>query len=541
MPISASKVFDFLNQDVGFCIVRHEIGLTTFSILRHSLRQIALKLHDSHEHEALEFSGELQVLLSEWLTVPMPFDHSLKNIVTDLFGESDVVQQRWGNDIRKLYDSALHAIDDLIAMENPVREKLREVIREIRSRGEHFKLYCHRRARPYFHSLLVAPEDLPVRDEAYLHSVRDYRETEPFGTLIKVGALRSRGWGSAPDAILTAPRFNTLVQIVWSGCNDEVDFGYDPVSSQTNLLVSDRAIQDTTSPAGCGLVRFRRQVIHSGENDGSIAGFTTDVDELNLFREIRRQGDKRTAILLQIGETLGILYPPHSHILSYDPDLEAQEPIAHRIPGDSFLEGMFLIMPYVDEVNFDGVKAEHGYYSRIWKAKLEQEFQNDANGLIKRLRGAGLNLLYLRNAIHNWCKPPSTVIHAPQLVKHFKILLNVLGITNKDRNGRHLRSVQLWQLAWNEVRRSRGEAIQAGVQAHEIIGEELQETLRKFIPQIRDKALGEVGFKLTIPPEYELHGIVLFFKVNSVEEGFRIPETELKVIRELNEIDRWRE
>jgi len=47
-----------------------------------------------------------------------------------------------------------------------------------------------------------------------------------------VGPLRSKGWGSAPDAILSAPRFARLIQIVWSGCGDEEDFGYDPVAVQ---------------------------------------------------------------------------------------------------------------------------------------------------------------------------------------------------------------------------------------------------------------------------------------------------------------------
>ena len=57
---------------------------------------------------------------------------------------------------------------------------------------------------------------------------KDYREVEPFDVLVKVGPLRSKGWGSAPDATLSAPRFAKMVQIVWSGCGDEDDFGYDP-------------------------------------------------------------------------------------------------------------------------------------------------------------------------------------------------------------------------------------------------------------------------------------------------------------------------
>ena len=43
-------------------------------------------------------------------------------------------------------------------------------------------------------SLSRAPE--------FLHSVRDYNNTPPFGALLKVGPLRSAGWGAVPDAVI---------------------------------------------------------------------------------------------------------------------------------------------------------------------------------------------------------------------------------------------------------------------------------------------------------------------------------------------------
>jgi len=61
---------------------------------------------------------------------------------------------------------------------------------------------------------------------------------KPFEVLIKMGPLRSKGWGSAPDAIVSAPRFGTLVQIVWAGCADEDDFGYDPVAARVGNVVA---------------------------------------------------------------------------------------------------------------------------------------------------------------------------------------------------------------------------------------------------------------------------------------------------------------
>ena len=541
MPVSPSKVFDFLANNNEIYIVRYEIGSTAFSILRQSLRQIALKLYESDDQEPLGVSMQLRVLLSKWLTVPVHFDCGIQESIKDLFGEAEVVQRRWGSDIRYLYERALKAADSLTAAENPIRIKLREIIRELRSNGQTFRIYCHRRAQPQFHSLLSPPDDLPIEYNAYLHTLRDYRETEPFDIMIKVGSLRSRGWSSAPDAILTAPRFGTLAQVVWSGCNDEEDFGYDPVFSHINTSAGNGGFASKGIQSGCCPIRRELQVIRSGMDTSAETEIPADMDELHLFRELRQHRDKRQAILLQLGEEHGILYPPYSRVLSYDPDERTHEPIAERIPGDSLTERMFLIIPVVDEINFDGVKASHGHYSSGWKTKLKQEFQNDANGLIQKLRDKGLNLIHLRTALHHWCQPPSTVIHAPRHEKHFKILLKTIGFTGNDGIDNQTQFERLCQAAWMEVRRSRGEAIQAGFQAQEIIGEELLETLKKFISTIRDKAATDKGFMLAIPDKYELHGTVLFFKIVSVEAGFRIPEVDLKVIRELDEIDQWRD
>jgi len=541
MPKSASKVFEFLERNEEVTIERHEIASTTFGTLRRYLRHIVLNLHDSYDQDARDISYQLRSLLSEWLTVPVHFDQLIFDAIFSLFGEAETVRTRWGSDILELYNTATSSAMDLTSSENPVRAKVHMIINESRARGSAVRVYCHRKARSHFKSIFAGPEELPLEEKVFLHSVRDYRETDPFDVLIKVGALRPRGWGSVPDAILTAPIFNNLVQIVWSGCNDEADFGYDPGTPQLDAADGSGASLAKASVFRCGCVNWNRQVLRSGEDFSSFTGEKADEDELHLFREIGRQEGNRPAIHLQINETHGIFYPPHARILSFDPDRAARRPIDTRVPDDTLVEGIFLIMPFGVDMESDGVRAEHGYYSRIWKSKLEQEFRNDSHGLIRRLRAAGLNLVHLSTAIHHWCKPPSTVIHAPQQMKHFKILLNVLDLNNGNNKAQRNRAAWWWQTAWNEVRRSRGEAIQAGVQAHEVVEEQLLETLNRFIPQIREKASELTGFQLDIPSDDELEGKVYFFKICNIEDGFKVPEAELKTIKELDAIDQWRE
>src|SRR5262249_49843940 len=145
-------------------------------------------------------------------------------------GDPGSVQARWGADIRALYEAAVRSAEALLLEESPMRRELRSVIERLLSENRAFRIFCHRRAREHFETLLSPGTVLPSQS-VFLHTIKEYRDTGLFHTLIKAGPLRSRGWGSAPDAILTAPLFDVLVQVVWAGCSDESDFGYEPASS----------------------------------------------------------------------------------------------------------------------------------------------------------------------------------------------------------------------------------------------------------------------------------------------------------------------
>ena len=535
MPVTASQVFSFLERKEACIVERHELAMFAFGTLRRSLRQIVQKLRETDDEESLNVSDRLRSLLSEWLTVPIQFDRSLLDDITGLLGHD---QLRWGKDIRTLFQTASNATKQFMCVENPVREELRAVVKDLLSGGRLFKIYCDRRARSHFESLFAPPNDCSLPNELFLHSVCQYRESEPFDTLIKVGPLRSRGWGSAPDALLSAPRYKKLVQIVWGGCGDEPGFGYDPASPPSNIGTADGVVSAIAGKVDRGPIKWSTQVIRTGEDPGAVEGYSADADELRVFRLMNQRPDRRSTALVQVDEKHGILYPPHAKILSFDPNPSAREPIGFRIPNETLVEGMFLIRPVVDDVDFGGIKAKHGQYSLIWKTRLNEEWQKDGTGFIKRLRESGLALVHLGSAIEHWCEPPTTVIHAPQQKKHFEILVKVLGLKNDNSV---LTQFSWWRLAWAEIGRSRGEAVQAGVQEQEIIEEQLLGILRVLLPEIRDKATTNEGFTLSIPARTDVHGLFLFFKVSAIEHGFHAPDSELKVVRELKVIEQWRD
>lgn len=534
MPTTASQFFDHLERRAEGTIERHEVASTHFGSLRRSLRKIVLGLHDSDEPDALELSNHLRVLLSEWLTVPVPFDRTLPDAIVEALGEPGAVQARWGADIRALYEASLRSAEALILTESPMREELRSVIQRLLSEGHAFRIYCHRRAREHFESLFSPGAVLPS-ETVFLHTLREYRDTPPFHTLVKAGPLRSRGWGSAPDALLTAPLFDVLVQVVWSGCSDESDFGYDPAV----FAVSTEAAPGSR-PTGDAAAGWTKRVTRSGDLN-AFGQYAPEDDELQVFREISQSPERRRARLLQVDGDFGILYPLRSRVLSLDANAHGSEAIDRRIPGETLAPGMFLIRPAVDEIDLGGVQAEHGHCSRIWKQRLSEEIQRDKQDLIRRLQVAGLDLASIGAAVLHWAKPPGTVIHAPKQMAHFRILVDVLSASDSTNSNSRSRHIPFWQRAWNEVRRSRGEAIQAGLEEHEVLEEELAVILKEMIPDILRSARAEKSFNLPIPAGKEIQGDLLFLRVDGIEDGFTAPDTELKVILELTTADQWRD
>lgn len=546
MRITPSTLFDFLASHPTPVINRYEFASCSFSSLRRSLRQIASEFQDA-DAEAAEMSQAIQRLLCEWLTVPVAFART-RDALVRLLGTPEHVGIRWGSKLRSQYASSLQAAEELAAGPNPMREMLVETVRQLTLQGRSFRILCHRHARPHFESLISSGADSPIGEHTFMRSAREYRESAIFDALLKVGPLRSFGWGAAPDAIATAPRFAELIQFVWSGCGDDPGFGYDPAlpswsGSDAATLKDDRLVRSDA-------LRWMRRVIRVGVDTEVRSCDDMDVDDLKVFSEMNRERygqpaalDERPATLVQIDDQNGILYPPHSQALSFDPSFLTREPFDRRVPGETLTEGMYVIRPVMDDVDLGRTRAEHGRYTSIWKERLWQRWRADpldGLDLVLRLQVAGLDLEDLPGAIEHWCKPPTTVIHAPKRVKHFEILMRVIGLADQDVNAGQ-KGPPFWKLAWNEIRHSRSEAIQAGVQESEIIEEQLISLLTKQLSDVRSRAVDRTQFTIPIPPGNGIKGVLEFFRVQRIEEGFRVHDGDLKVVLPLTEIEQWRD
>jgi hypothetical protein len=538
MVVTTSMIFRYLKEHQSHSIVRHEVSSYSFSILRRNLRMIIKNLYEG-DASAKEISDGLRTRLSEWLTVPVPFDAKMFESIS-ILGEPSTIANRWGQDIRAAYEDSLKAITILNQSKNLIRCQIRSVIGDLRARNKRFKIYCHRLAQPHFESIMIAPQYEPIEEGCFIHTSKGYREAEPFDVLIKVGPLRSRGWGGVPDALLTAPRFETLILFVWSGCGDEQGFGLDPVAGSaifggvvTNISGSGK--NDTSHG-----ISWKSSVERTSDNQNENGAPLRDEDEFQVFQTMAKSRDNRAAILAQIDVEHGILFPAHGQILSFDPHANENEQIGRRLLGETLIQGMFLIFPLLGDVDLGALHAKDGKLSPIWKGRLIEELGKDRNGLCKRLSDGGIVLFGLYARVKEWCKAPTTVIPAPQQARHFEVLIKVLGLENEKSNTGQKQKFPWWQYAWSEIRHSRGEAIQDGRFGQEIVGEKVEELLNELRVAIGEKCKIENDFTIKIPPGGDIHGNFRFCEVTSVEDGFRAPESAFYSISELREFEQWR-
>jgi hypothetical protein len=533
VKVPATEVFEFLERQRQFAHKRLEFVHEQFDSFRRAIRALTVRLYECEE-QGRETAIRLGATLCEALTVPIAFS-SLPKALFEVGGRLESFGYRFGSQLAELYDHALVSADNLSGLENPLRLNIGKCIADRQSAGESFKIFCHRRAKAHFESLLSEQAQPSLPDHVFLHSARDYRDTTPFQVILKVGPLRSAGWSMAPDALLSAPRFEMMLQFVWNGCVDEPGFGFDPAD-----LASEKSAAGSPVRPPSGPKRWVHQTTIHGDNSPLKGTAEEFLDEFKLIENVQSSHDARLSTLIEMDGQEAMLFPRYAHVLSFDPNPASREPVERRIPADSLEEGMFLIDSLLHEIDLGAVKADHGEYSRIWKDALRVAWQDDAAGLLAKLRIDGLSLNGLSSAIVRWCRPPSTVIHAPQETKHFEILLRVLRSNGAKWPVDETARIQFWRLAWNEIRRSRGDAIQAGFQEHDFLEEEILTILRGQVEKIRELARDVDSFALDLLADQTVSGTLRFSRVKRIEEGFLSPESWLKIRIAVGEFDRWR-
>lgn len=537
LPPSASTLYNFLEGNAAPEHLRIEVASAPFAQLRCAVRNISALLADVPEAQSLVY--KLQYELLGWLSLPLPagaFDVSPLNQLAPWSSARGL----WGDDVGRQHESATAAYSRLLVEPISLRSIVDEVLLDEAAEANKLRLYCSKSAEVYFTSLPSWTDVVELAEVTFMNSPRDYRSAEPFDTLVKVGPLRSRGVSSIPGAVVNAPRFKRLVQIVWADSPDEPGFGSDlPIQCITGTEVDGDARdgqqgQGTSTGLVWNRATVRRGVLALDESSSA------DVpDDFAVRRTpVGAEGD-RSAILLQLANEMGCLQAPHAEILCLR-TTEAGRGIAQLKPLDLDDSVSHMVAPDLAHVDFGPSRALDGRYSRAWKAALRSALDTDERLLLARLAEGGLRLHTLQSRVHDWARPASNVITAPQQRKHLAILIEILGIGTDvpfHANGTRMG----WaDFAWAEIARSRGEAIQHGTEAHAILVDELRHILEEDVLRFSSEAREGESFTWELSEGRSLTGRVSFHALVNSESGYRCPHALLRTIKPIEELIPWR-
>jgi len=540
MGLPASKIFNFLETNNLQKFDRYLVYSEKFDILRRSLRKMISEFQNSPDNQINNKSDHLRILISKCLCLPVNFDQNISDELEVAFDSPDLVAEFYGEDIEELYKISLNTVSELQKDENPLRVELVKIIQDIISSGRNFKIFCKKRQRDLFESLQLNCGGFYLKDEHFLHSLPQYRESRIFEDLIKIGPFRSHGWSGAPDSILTAPKFRRLIQILWHNCDDEQGFGYDPVTVFQNSNKEPKTKSSWESIESIGPINWEKKCFTSTEipeinlNDDFLK------NEFEFYEDKKNRFDKVPCFLLHIVDDRGFFKKKNTDSLVYNRN---KNDIYYDALEESNPEDLYLILPDLDmdKIDFGILKAKKDHYSKIWKNRLEVEISNDPENLVTRLKNSGLELIHLGQQLQLWCKPATSVIHAPHSMRHFKILLHVLGFGGKDEVLTEKGIEPFFRLASLEIRHSRGDAIQTGLQKHGIIDDELLKILLESLTDIGEQSTGKQFFRHQLDPDTGMSGYLDFLKINSIESGFKVPESNINKTMNIDNCDQWQD
>lgn len=529
----ATEIFRMLENVSERTHIRHEFACAEFSRVRHGMRTIITSLLE--DETSSEIAEGLRHLIFTWLTTPVSFSEFDGSLIEQL-GTPSSVGGLWGGDMMLAFVSTREALSELQSMTSPLRAAVEETLVDRIGSGQRIRVFCHRTARAAFTSMYAWEEHETSGQVGFLHTPRDYRIAEPFDVLIRVGPLRRIGFAGLTGAVVNAPRYHSLLQFTWSGLADDEDFGQDPL-----LRALDRTGEqkDHALQGGSSAPRWTRRQVQTGKEHPTYTLSTESVDELTLFARSAPRSDSRDAVLIQIGRDLGVLYPPGAEVIALrrgpSGAMHAEQTAISTLIGGA----NFLAWPDLGDVDLGGAHAVDGRYSATWKSRLAEYLDSRPTWLESELRRKGLALRGLTNCLENWAKPASSVIHAPQQRGHFEILARVLGIEDDPVAYPRPAQVPWWRLAWAEIARSRGHAVQVGMQEQEIIQGELLAALNSLPEAVTQLAESGNTFVLSLAP-VGLEGSVTLYRIEAVESGYRTPESMLRTVVPLSRAYEWR-
>lgn len=456
-------------------------------------------------------------------------------------GSQRFVGDRWGLQAARDWSTAHRAGEALAGTRNELRAALMErASRYAAERSKRVKLYCHR-GEPNQADLSFLQAQ-PSWRIGLIHTLAEYRAARPFDVLLKVGPLLGCGRGKLPDAILSAPKFRSLVQFVWHGLHDATDYPLEALATEPLrwMPAQEEGVDQEVLALGSGIV-WNRVKTRIGNAEPMEVPLLNEFTWNDVPLPRRNNTDTCDALLVAFRGGFAAFLPPGGKELTYAEENLAGERAGLRNPEDAFWPGLWWARKMVNAQDLGELTAQEGARALQWKLCLGRAVETEPIRLEQQLRERGVQRNDMWDRMQEWRTVNRSVITAPKTRSDFDVLLRLLEPWGKDATMTPV-TVQRWiDEAWKEVQASRSVAINTGVVEHELIDEELLRILEARVDRQRLGQNQAIPYRLLMEPSSPLAGHVDLYPVSAIDHGYSCPISKLRQICTLEEAAEWQE
>jgi hypothetical protein len=499
-----------VQQELWFC--KSEI----FTYLCKLLKQLSRDLYDPDEGER---SNEAAILLRvEYARLRyLPWQGDREIFTHPLLSDKEKVSRIYGQEVVELLQQVeqLHmewrsALSILI---NTFKEKFLHSISEYGI--DNIRIACRASDKDLF--LDVFKGEAELSDSNFITGLADYRQTQTFDVLYRIGSFRIDGIQRISPAIINSPKYRKLVRFCWDHNSDEIELAQDPVIPDLNYLSMMSSITHSISDNTC-IPELQ---------DGDFA--TLDDDIANNAPDYSSQGSSDVeSILLTFSGNDAALFRKGHRQLVFRNSINCPEILlltAREMKIDDFwIDTSVEVDLGKEDINFDNYPM-----ARIWKSALHRFYRRQPGTCVAQMANSGIRLQDLYQAAESWSTFHKHRINAPQKKLFFVALIESV-LPNNIWAGYILPNprISIAENAWVELSHYKSLMIENGQLSHKIVADQLQNELRKYSALYRTILTStKTSYKFKMPEDTGLVGSVVFRRIHNTERGFFAPEDML--------------
>lgn len=453
---------------------------------------------EPHHHE---LQSDLADRYRLWLTAPVDLRRQASSLLKNMERVKLPDMPQW-----QALREGLQALAE--AQEDPITKRWIS-LRKHRLFNKEFRVYSHARSVDHWQRMEDQYKGGTIC--SYLRTPAEYFATHPFDVLIKMGTLRSSGWGRIPDAVLHSPRQRQIFLLLWKGQRiKEDDFGLEALAAFGEAHCHKVAWECSETPTPPPLPQNGAAQPHATEYPDD---FVMDIDS-----KVQTSHGVVDGVRIDLAGGWSMLAAGGSRVRSFacDPgngELHACE----REP--KALTGCYL----VDFGQAEALEAAHqgggGDLAVFWKKALRDKLDlmtspQDRSDFDLRLRKRGLDLITLTGRLEAWSKKDPACYINPRRMLHFKALIEELGCEPYDWDKSR---GPFWKAAWEEISRANGDAIAEGHARERDAWKKLSDLLNDRADAIR----AQLAHNPPGPVRIQLNG--------KMAELYRVVETKVEI------------